>query len=285
MWVNFPSLVVFLSANAQSEREDPMPYAKWTVARASALIVLLTGLGGTAACSVGPGHAPPTDNGRGASGTYGQTGTETPLCSTGDQQSPVDLTTAIPAQPGPIRYTYGAGAFTVVNDGHTIQADAAPGQSITVGQTRYALRQFHFHHPAEHTINGQRMAAELHEVFQNTTTGKDDYVVIGVLITPGQANPTLETVLRAAPTQPGGQPGMITLDPFLFLSSTNAYFQYEGSLTTSPCTQNVHWVVLQVPMRASQDQIDRLGVLFPPNARPLQPLNRRYILGTPSILN
>jgi carbonic anhydrase len=44
----------------------------------------------------------------------------------------------------------------------------------------------------------------------------------------------------------------------------------------------VHWTVMSNPVSASPSQIAAFASLFPLNARPVQPLNRRYVLKTAS---
>jgi carbonic anhydrase len=53
-----------------------------------------------------------------------------------------------------------------------------------------------------------------------------------------------------------------------------------GSLTTPPCTENVTWYVLKTPIQLSADEIARFARLYPMNARPVQPLNGRDLVGT-----
>jgi carbonic anhydrase len=40
----------------------------------------------------------------------------------------------------------------------------------------------------------------------------------------------------------------------------------------------VRWTVFDEPIRISRAQIEQFARIFPPNARPIQPLNRRYLL-------
>jgi carbonic anhydrase len=51
-----------------------------------------------------------------------------------------------------------------------------------------------------------------------------------------------------------------------------------GSVTTPPCPQTVAWIVFRTPIEASTNEISRYRAVFPMNARPLQPLNCRFIL-------
>ena len=71
-----------------------------------------------------------------------------------------------------------------------------------------------------------------------------------------------------------------TIDPMMFMPSKVGVFRYEGSLTTPPCSETVHWTVMSTTITASPGQLAAFASLFPMNARPVQPLNRRYILKT-----
>jgi carbonic anhydrase len=64
----------------------------------------------------------------------------------------------------------------------------------------------------------------------------------------------------------------------MLLPARRSYFRYEGSLTTPPCSETVNWVVLTNPMTASARQIADVTAIYGDNARPLQPLGRRFLL-------
>ncbi|MEO0034148.1 MAG: carbonic anhydrase [Pseudomonadota bacterium] len=199
-------------------------------------------------------------------------------CAGGHQQSPIDLRAAVPAQLAPIGITYQSQPLTVVNNGHTLQANLAPGNFILFDGERYNLLQYHFHTPSEHTVGGQPAPMEVHLVHKNQNTGA--LVVLGVMLVPGEANPVLEAVLNSAPAEAGPprEVADVKVDPSRLLPAGRDYFRYEGSLTTPPCSEVVHWVVFKQPVTVSAAQIDRFAKLFPHNARPVQPSNRRFLL-------
>jgi len=53
------------------------------------------------------------------------------------------------------------------------------------------------------------------------------------------------------------------------------YFTYQGSLTTPPCSQIVRWLLLDISVELSSEQIENFAAIFEMNARPVQELNSR----------
>lgn len=216
--------------------------------------------------------------GHGGPAEWGQLSPNFEACGIGKDQSPVDIRSALPARLSPIKINYRAQPLALLNNGHTIQVNQAPGNFITFEGERYDLIQYHFHTPSEHTINGKAAPLEVHLVHKGAESGK--LTVLGVNLVPGKANPLIGAVWAAAPAEAGPVkevPG-VRLDPAALLPAKRAYYRYEGSLTTPPCSEVVHWVVFKQPITASQAQIDAFAKLFPNNARPPQPINRRFIL-------
>jgi carbonic anhydrase len=68
------------------------------------------------------------------------------------------------------------------------------------------------------------------------------------------------------------------LDPRQFLPASRALYRYEGSLTTPPCSEVVDWNVCEQPIEVAAADIAAFKAIFPMNARPLQPVNRRFLL-------
>lgn len=196
-------------------------------------------------------------------------------CSLGTQQSPIDLAHAVRARLNPLVANWPAQAYQVVNNGHTIQANAAPGSTLVLDGERYELVQFHFHTPSEHAINGKLSRMEAHFVHADA---KGDLGVLGMLMRPGKKNAAFAAVMAAAPSQEGQTQKSATLDINQFLPADRTMFVYEGSLTTPPCAETVTWGVFATEIEAAADDMDAFHKLFPMNARPLQPLNRRFLL-------
>ncbi len=76
-------------------------------------------------------------------------------CDKGVNQSPVNLTGFIESELPSLELAYKAGAYEIINNGHTIQINYQSGSKLTVNGHSYELKQFHFHSPSENHINGK----------------------------------------------------------------------------------------------------------------------------------
>jgi carbonic anhydrase len=197
------------------------------------------------------------------------------ICSTGNQESPVDITDAIDAPQAPLVVSWTKRPDTIVNNAHTIQLNFTAGNTLTVGSRRYGLVQFHFHHPSEHLLHGGRFAMEAHFVHADG----NNLAVVGVFLTPGGSNPAFNRIVSTMPVTEGPPvPADPAIDPNDLLPRQQGYYRYEGSLTTPPCSETVDWLVISEPEEVAQTDIERFAKLYPMNARPVQPRNRRFIL-------
>lgn len=164
----------------------------------------------------------------------------------------------------------------IVDDGHTIQVTLDEGSHITTPTGIHALRQFHFHAPAEHRIDGRAFPLEIHFVHRSAA---GHFAVVAALVEVGPGNPNLGRLVEHLPARHGDQVHRphVTIDPAGHLADTGAVLAYHGSLTTPPCSEQVEWFVLRDPLSASADQIEAIARKIAPNARPLQDGGGRVI--------
>jgi len=200
------------------------------------------------------------------------------VCSIGHQQSPIDISGSISARQSPLKISWSKRPDTIVNNGHTVQLNFAEGDRLNVGDRSYRLMQFHFHHPSEHLVDGKTFAMEAHFVH----AAKDGALaVIGVFIVPGKPNAVFKKIVSTMPQEEGSPvPADHAIDPNGLLPAQRAYYHYQGSLTTPPCSEIVDWLVLAHPIEAAEGDIARFARLYPMNARPVQNRDRRFILSS-----
>ncbi|WP_431468923.1 carbonic anhydrase [Sphingosinithalassobacter sp. LHW66-3] len=245
----------------------------------SGSIAMLLGAAALAGCTVA--DTPPATGAHGATWGYegatgpsawGEISEDYALCTTGRQGSPVNLHDAIPAALGPVAIGWQPVEGEVVDTGHGVQVNVANAGGFTSRDHRYELLQFHFHTPAEHLLQGRRFPLEAHFVHRR----EDGMLgVIGVFVQEGTANPALQAVLDELEGERGAAARLAITN---LLPQEPAVYRYAGSLTTPPCSETVDWFVMEQPITGSPEQIAALARLYADNARPVQPLNRRFIL-------
>lgn len=214
--------------------------------------------------------------GAGGPAKWGNIDAASKVCSVGSQQSPIDLGVALPSQLPPLEITWSKTADTIINNGHTIQLDFSPGNTVVFGSGPYILLQVHFHRPSEHLIGGRNFPMEAHFVHRNADGG---LAVIGALLAQGKSNAVFSKIVSTMPASAGpaikADPA---IDPNALLPAQRSYYRYAGSLTTPPCSEIVEWLVLTDTMEIAETDVAKFAKLYPMNARPVQKDNRRYVL-------
>jgi len=182
----------------------------------------------------------------------------------------------------------------VFNHGHNVQVNGNFGV-LELPDGEYEVRQFHFHFPSEHTINGQHAAGEIHIVHQKkNSTGTEDLAVVGILLQETwviayfdeqERQPELDFLSNlgfgTSVPEDGEErvvKGQVDLNVFA-REFRGPFFHYFGSLTTPPCSETVHWYVLQEPAAVTHEMVKSFKAIFPSptNNRPTRPLNGRTI--------
>ncbi|WP_457419305.1 carbonic anhydrase [Roseateles sp. P5_E7] len=203
---------------------------------------------------------------------------ENKTCGVGTRQSPIDIRDAIAVNLEPITFDYRASGFSVLDDGHTVQVNVAPGNGITVMGKRYELVEFHFHRPSEERLNGKQFDMSAHLVHKD---GQGRQAIVAVLLERGadnKAQPLLQTVWANLPLEKGeALQAQAQIDLNQLLPAERGYATYMGSMTTPPCSEGVLWMVLRQPVPLTAQQIGVFSRLYPMNARPLQAGSGRLI--------
>lgn len=270
-----PAEAAHVAAAAPGRIANPVDSRTYIRAKAAALAGH-----GTAEASGGHGADEPHWSYEGATGpqAWGTMKPDFNVCAIGKTQSPINIedqmTLMGPAEP--IRFAYQPSDGTVLNNGHTIQVDLNGDNYIVVRGTEYKLVQFHFHHPSEERVNYKSFAMVAHLVHKSAA---GQLAVVAVLLDPGAANSLVNNVWTYMPLGAGDRVRMPLglVEMTALLPTDQRYYQFMGSLTTPPCSENVLWMVLKQPQTVSREQIRLFSQLFPNNARPVQPVNGRVI--------
>ena len=207
---------------------------------------------------------------------WGDMKNEYSKCKGGERQSPVGIALTEKANLDSINVNYYATPLKIINNGHTIQINYGSGSSISIGNKKYDLLQFHFHSPSEHKINGKTYDMEAHLVHK----GEDGKLaVVAVLMEEGKANDFIKTLWSNLPKDEGKEHAItdLKINANQLLPKHMNYYTYSGSLTTPPCSEIVNWFVLKTPIEVSKAQLDKFTSIFRKSARPIQPLQGRVV--------
>ena len=216
--------------------------------------------------------------GRSGPAELGQAGCEFAMCASGKNQSPIDLKAFVEADMKPLKLDYKAQMpADMVNNGHTVQINYAPGSTFLWTAFQFELKQFHFHSPSENKINGKQFPLESHLVHAD----KDgNLAVVAVMFQEGAANALLTKLWEKMPNKAGEKSALPTgLSVSQLLPKERDYYRFNGSLTTPPCSEGVRWFVIKKPPTASKAQIQQFSKTIGfANNRPIQSTNARSVL-------
>ena len=177
------------------------------------------------------------------------------------------------------------GITAVENLGHTVQLDFKEGSTTIADGKTYFARQFHFHTPSEHLIDGITFPMEMHivNILKDSASNKvPRYMVIAILFKMGHENKFLKEFLNSIPANEEKDslaPGAVNVEDLFNAIPKNeqGYFSYQGSLTAPPFTESVDWVIKKYIMEASPEQINKIEKTEGDNARHVQALYARKV--------
>lgn len=200
-------------------------------------------------------------------------------CAAGQRQSPIDIRGGVRLTLENVKFDYKSSPLRIIDNGHTIQVNYAPGSSITVGGKTFELVQFHFHKPAEERVNGRGFEMVAHLVHRDK---EGRLAVVAVLFIAGTDHPLIQTLWNNLPIAQLREDELpaVKIDVAQLLPKVRGYYTYIGSLTTPPCTEGVQWIVLKTPVQVSREQIDVFAKVHDKSARPTQAANGRLIKET-----
>ncbi|MFZ2905569.1 MAG: carbonic anhydrase family protein [Cyclobacteriaceae bacterium] len=208
------------------------------------------------------------------------------LCGDGKAQSPINIVKTdakgganwrLDYKTTSLRIAHNEHMDDIIDNGHTIQVTVDEGSEFSFGDKSYSLKQFHFHTPSEHTLDGEHTPMEMHLVHQ----GADgSLAVVAAFIKEGKnPNENFNKLIANLPNAKGESKHItdVNLELKAHLPKDNYAYHYVGSLTTPPCSEGVQWLVLRDPILLTAEQIGAFSSRIGPNNRPTQALNDRVV--------
>lgn len=204
-------------------------------------------------------------------------------------QSPIDIISSKTDNPGSKKITlaFHSDIEAAGNLGHTVELEFKAGSKCTVNGKDYTSKQFHFHTPSEHLVDGMTFPMEMHIVNvlpDSVDAKKNSYLVIAVLFKIGAENKFIKEFLSKIPAHEGDKTeiheGEVKLDDLIAEfknKDLKSYYTYKGSLTTPPFSESVQWIVMKHVIEASEEQIMTLEKAEGNNARHVQAINDRKV--------
>lgn len=183
----------------------------------------------------------------------------TGVCLTGKRQSPINVPDTVVSTEhyevkSKIKITYNysdvPNNVEFYFNGNCLTSNKTSGSIIVEGLAtdkpiKYNLKNLHFHSPAEHVILGSRADVEMHIVHKIDAEDyanhpeANEYVVIAVFF---KNNSQIGYDLFEAIRIKNLTVGTLKLNAYAESESQDFVF-YNGSLTTPPCTEAVHWLL------------------------------------------
>ena len=229
----------------------------------------------------GPGHhhgyAQWGYTGAGAAHRWGDLSSGFEACKNGTAQSPVNIDAFMQGALPPLDVAYNAVSLDVANTGYTVQVNAQNGGGLNFQGKPFTLSHFDFHTPSEHYVDGAPYPMEAQFVHK---APDGSFGIVSVMFKVGAHNPVTEGIWQNVP-RAGEVKAVegVQISVADLLPATRGYFQYQGSLTTPPCSEGVQWFVMKEPITLSAKQLKAFQAVFPVNARPIQDLNGRVVKG------
>jgi len=193
-------------------------------------------------------------------------------CGKGKKQSPVNLTWKKPMKKGMrLDFSYAPSQAMIDVSTPVPQLKFNGGNQMLLNGKVYNLDHIEFHSPSEHQLSKNSMSLEIEFIHRAVEGGK--MAAFSVFAIEGHENPLLGDLWNSFSSNVAS----IQFDASKLVPPQKTFYFYPGSLTTPPCTEGVDWIVFNTPVELSQQQIVAFRAKFPPNARPIQPLNGRKI--------
>lgn len=199
------------------------------------------------------------------------------MCSSGKNQSPINLVWHKPTTPSPLKVNYKEGNGSLINTGYTYRLEMTPQSSISFSGTEYLLEKVEFRTPSEHKLSGNSLPVEL-QFYHRSSNGLKQ-AIISLFVISGKGSAWFDKIWDVAEKLPKFKSSpSFRFNPDQLIPPRQTFYHYEGSLTHPPCLEGVQWFVFNTPLQLSQEQILKLRSMYNNNNRPIQSTGDRKII-------
>ena len=198
------------------------------------------------------------------------------MCSTGQEQSPINLIWSKPKKPSPLKVNYQPGDVVISNTGYTFRMEFTPRSQIEFDGQEYLLEKAEIRTPSEHNLSGRQMPMEI-QFYHRSPNGLRQ-AMISIFVVSGEPsswfdefwNISLQTGLFQTSET-------FRMNPDMLIPPRQTYYHYRGSLTHPPCLEGVDWFVFNTPLTLSTKQILSFKSIYNENNRPIRKTNGRKV--------
>lgn len=224
------------------------------------------------------------------------------ICNFGKHQSPINIAPPFKKLNAKIKpYFYNdINTSIVYNTGYYLEFQPNNNDYILFNNSKYTLKQLHFHIESEHSIRHNKYPMELHIVLENIN---NKLLVIGIMFDIGKENRFLKNIgwnnyIEFLPL-PYCKNHICNLNDSLshfvyqyihinpmklhnlnYIINNNKFYYYNGSTTTLPCIEDTKWLIMINKLEFSLRQYNyykNMPRYFKKNNRKIQKLNGRQI--------
>ena len=197
------------------------------------------------------------------------------ICATGKNQSPINVTDAIQGNMADLSISYTGKVVGLLNNGHTLQAKVEGKNELNVDGVTFELKQFHFHTPSENLIKSKSYPLEAHFVHADKA---GNLAVVSVMYEISSENNQIAKLSETLPEEGATTTLSNAFAVADMLPEYDAYYRFNGSLTTPPCSEGVRWFVLENTQPLSKAQAEKLNEVMGNNNRPVQNIWARKVM-------
>ena len=207
------------------------------------------------------------------------------ICQSGKYQSPISIKSnqALECEGNcELFYYYRSSVCNILNNNNELVLDYDSGSYIIYNNVVYELDKLSFSIPSSHRIDSSDYPMEVFLYHKSMDFGK--VLVISVFIDVNDASSKsrhfLDLLINKLPKNSGEEKTYNTprdWNAFHLIPDNKAFYTYEGSLTRSPCSEKVTWIVLDTPINISTSVYKNIKSVIGKNSRRIQKRNNRTI--------